>query len=165
MVSRCFYSFHYANDAWRVSQVRNIRLEDGNRPATDNEWEAVKRGGDVAIARWIDSQMEGKSTVIVMIGAETYGRRWINYEIENGWKRRKAVLGVRIHRLLDQNGYQSHRGNNPFSQFVVNGVSLDQVVPIIDPGEVDSKTAYNSIALNLANYIEHAKRVRSAFFA
>jgi hypothetical protein len=119
MVARCFYSFHYANDAWRVSQIRNIRLEDGNRPASDNDWEAIKRGGDAAIARWIDSQMEGKSTVIVMIGSETFGRKWVNYEILNGWNRGKALLGVRIHRLLDHSGYQTYRGSNPFSQFNV----------------------------------------------
>lgn len=163
MVARCFYSFHYANDAWRASQVRNIRLEDGNRPATDNEWEAIKKGGDAAIARWIDSQMEGKSTVIVLIGTETFGRRWINYEIVNGWNRRKALLGIRIHRLLNQYGVQSFRGNSPFEQFNINGVRLDHIVPVLDPGEVDSRTAYNAIAQNLAGYIEYAKRVRAAY--
>lgn len=161
MVARCFYSFHYANDAWRVSQVRNIRLEDGNRPATDNEWEEIKRGGDAAISRWIDGQMEGKSTVIVLIGSETYGRKWINYEITSGFSRGKALLGIRIHRLLDQNGYQSHRGNNPFSLFNLHGKNLAELVPVIDPGEVDSKTAYRTIANSLAIYIEHAKKIRA----
>lgn len=163
MAARCFYSFHYGNDAWRVSQIRNIRLDEGNRPASDNDWESIKRGGDAAIARWIDSQMEGKSTVIVMIGSETFGRRWVNYEILNGWNRGKALLGVRIHRLLDQMGYQSYRGNNPFSQFSVNGVGLDSFVPVLDPGEVDSKTAYRAIGVNLAGYIDHAKQVRASF--
>lgn len=162
MVARCFYSFHYANDAWRVSQVRNIRLDDGNRPATDNEWETIKRGGDKAIERWINSQMEGKSTVIVMIGSETFGRKWINYEIVTGWNRGKALLGIRIHRLLNQHGYQTHRGNNPFSQCRINGLPMDRIIPVLDPGEVDSKAAYNFIAMNLANYIEHAKKVRAS---
>jgi hypothetical protein len=39
---------------------------------------------------------------------------------------------------------------------------MDQFIPVIDPGEVDSKTAYNSIAVNLANYIDYAKRVRAS---
>jgi hypothetical protein len=39
---------------------------------------------------------------------------------------------------------------------------MDRFVPVIDPGEVDSKAAYNSIAVNLANYIEHAKQVRAS---
>ena len=53
MARRAFYSFHYAPDAWRASTVRNIGAIEGNRPATDNDWEAVKRGGDDAIKRWI----------------------------------------------------------------------------------------------------------------
>jgi hypothetical protein len=97
-----------------------------------------------------------------MIGSETFGRKWVNYEILNGWNRGKALLGVRIHRLLDHSGYQTYRGSNPFSQFNVKGVCMDRFVPVIDPGEVDSKAAYNSIAVNLANYIEHAKQVRAS---
>jgi hypothetical protein len=54
-----FYSFHYDADNARASQVRNMGLVDGNRPATDNEWEQVKRGGDAAIERWIKSELSG----------------------------------------------------------------------------------------------------------
>ena len=53
---------------------------EGNRPATDNDWEVVKRGGDTAIARWIRDQMKGKSCTIVLVGTNTAGRKWINYE-------------------------------------------------------------------------------------
>ena len=31
--------------------VRNIGTIEGNRPATDNDWETVKNGGDAAIKR------------------------------------------------------------------------------------------------------------------
>ena len=37
-----FYSFHYNADNARASQVRNMGVVEGNRPATDNEWEQVK---------------------------------------------------------------------------------------------------------------------------
>lgn len=163
MVARCFFSFHYANDAWRVSQVRNIGFVDGNRPAADNDWETVRRGGDPAIKRWIDSQMEGRSTVVVMIGSETAGRRWINYEIENGWQRGKAILGVRIHRLLDRFGFQSAKGNNPFDHFRIGAQPLSSIVPILDPGETDSKTAYRFIADHLSGAIETAKAMRGRY--
>ena len=42
---RVFYSFHYAADSWRAAMVRNIGVVEGNRPATDNNWEEVTRGG------------------------------------------------------------------------------------------------------------------------
>lgn len=51
MARRCFYSFHYKRDADRVSQVRNIGLVEGNRPASDNEWETVASQGDSSIRR------------------------------------------------------------------------------------------------------------------
>lgn len=50
MTRRCFYSFHYQPDNWRVSQVRSIGSLEGNPPARDNDWEEVTKGGDAAIA-------------------------------------------------------------------------------------------------------------------
>jgi hypothetical protein len=69
MKRRCFYSFHYAPDATRASQVRQIGAIEGNRPATDNDWETVKSGGEAAIKRWIATHMAGKSCTIVLVGA------------------------------------------------------------------------------------------------
>ena len=53
MARRVFYSFHYKNDNWRAATVRNIGVVEGNSPASDNDWETVKKGGDAAIKRWI----------------------------------------------------------------------------------------------------------------
>ena len=61
-----FYSFHYEPDNWRASIVRNIGVVEGNRIVSDNDWEEVKRGGDAAIKRWIDSNMEYRSCLIVL---------------------------------------------------------------------------------------------------
>ena len=46
MVRKAFYSFHYIPDNWRASQVRNMGLIEGNKPASDNEWETIVDGGD-----------------------------------------------------------------------------------------------------------------------
>ena len=45
MTRKCFYSFHYEPDNWRASQIREMGSLEGNRPATDNDWEEVKKGG------------------------------------------------------------------------------------------------------------------------
>ena len=55
---------------------------EGNKPATDNDWETITKGGDKAIQRWIDDQLDGKSCNVVLIGENTAGRKWIKYEIE-----------------------------------------------------------------------------------
>lgn len=158
-----FFSFHYRNDHWRASQIRNLGIIDGNRAASDNDWEQVKRGGDQAIRRWINSQMEGKSTVIVLIGSETAGRKWINYEIETGWKLGKSLLGIYIHQLKNQNGLTSTKGNNPFAGYKIGAEPLQEIVPILDAGNCNSQTAYSIISRQIGDYIELAKSTRSKF--
>ena len=44
MARKVFFSFHYQPDNWRVSQVRNIGVIEGNQPAKDNDWETVVGG-------------------------------------------------------------------------------------------------------------------------
>ena len=58
MARKCFYSFHYKKDNWRVSQVRNIGAVEGSKTVKDNNWEKVTKGGDKKIKEWIDEQMK-----------------------------------------------------------------------------------------------------------
>lgn len=80
MARKVFYSFHFKPDNWRASQVRNMGVIEGNAPVSDNEWEEIKKGGDEAIESWINDQLSGKSCAIVLIGENTAGRKWIEYE-------------------------------------------------------------------------------------
>lgn len=121
MTRHAFFSFHYANDVFRAAQVRRMGVIQGNRIAHDNKWEEITKGGDPAIKRWIDDEMVGKSVVVVLIGAETAGRPWIEYEIEKGWNDGKGVMGVRIHDLKDIRGSTSLEGRNPFDGITVIG--------------------------------------------
>ena len=41
MARKAFYSFHYEPDNWRVAQVRSMGIIDGNKLASDNDWEEV----------------------------------------------------------------------------------------------------------------------------
>ncbi len=165
---RVFYSFHYAHDGWRAATVRNIGVVEGNRPATDNNWEQVKKGGDAAIKRWIDQQMKGRSCTIVLVGAHTAGRRWINYEIEQSWKEGKGLAGIRIHALRDRDGHSSHSGMNPFDGFTIRSPHgydqpLDRIVPLHDPPGWDSKQCYAWIRDNLSHIVEEAIRIRNSY--
>jgi len=157
MARRAFYSFHYQADNWRASQVRNMGVIEGNVPCSDNAWEDVKKGGDAAIRRWIDGQLDGRSVAIVLIGSATRDRKWINYEIEQAWKAGKGLLGVHIHRLKDRTGAQSLIGPNPFSVFSMqSGGTLADHVRTYDPPHSDSQATYAYIQQNLANWIERA---------
>lgn len=162
MARRVFYSFHYDADHARASQVRNIGMIDGNRPATDNEWEQVKRGGTSAVQRWIDNQLNGRSCTIVLIGQNTAGRPWINYEIEKSWTDGKGLFGIYIHNLKNLAGFQSLRGSNPFDGFTMRGSAtrLAQYVAAYDPPYSDSRLVYAYIAANLTTWIDVAVRSR-----
>src|SRR3954454_23773276 len=115
MARRAFYSFHYVPDNWRASQVRNMGVIEGNRPCSDNDWETVTKGGDAKIKEWIADQLNGKSCVVVLIGTNTAGRKWINHEIIKGWDDGKGVVGVYVHNLQDSGNKQTTKGTNPFA--------------------------------------------------
>ena len=158
-----FYSFHYDNDHWRASQVRNIGTIEGNRPAPDNDWETVKRGGDKAIEKWIDDQMKGRSCLVLLIGSNTSGRRWINYEITKAWQLKMGIVGIHIHNLKDQNQKTVLPGNNPFIDFNVNGVRLDNIVRTYNPWHSDSKDVYKYIADNIQIWTNEAVAIREIY--
>jgi hypothetical protein len=164
MPRRVFYSFHYERDAWRAAQVRSMGLIDGNRPTSDNNWEEIARGGDSAIKRWINSQMDGKSCAVVLIGSETAGRKWINYEILTAWDRGLGVVGVYIHRLKDQLGKQASQGGNPFAQFFSkDNTRMDQIVESHLSDYRSSEETYDWIKENLSEWVETAIHIRSSW--
>ena len=160
---RTFFSFHYRPDNWRAAQVRNMGVVEGNSPVSDNDWETVIGRGETAIKRWIDDQMYGKSCVIVLIGSQTSGRKWIKYEIEKAWDDGRGLLGIYIHNLRDHNEFQSAKGANPFYNVYNNGTRLSAIVNAHDPGYKLSKNVYAHIADNIADWVEEAIAIRARY--
>lgn len=165
MARKVFYSFHYMPDNWRASQIRNIGVIEGNASASDNDWETVTRGGGAAIQRWIDNQLSGRSCTIVLIGANTAGRKWINYEIIKSWNDGKGLLGIYIHNLKDRTGQQACRGSNPFDEISLEGSgrNLSSIVMSYDPYYSVSTYVYDHIKENLATWVEEAVRIRANY--
>jgi hypothetical protein len=153
MPRKLFYSFHFDRDVWRASQVRNIGTVEGREPVAQNEWEAVKRGGDAAIQRWIDAQMADRDCLVVLMGAETASRPWITYEIKKAWANRIGVFGIRIHKLLDAAGHPGVAGPTPFSD----------IIAVYDPPGTRSTDAYAHIAQNIASWVEAAIQHRKRY--
>lgn len=159
MVRRVFYSFHYEPDSWRASKVRNIGAIEGNKPTTDNRWEAIKNGGDAAIERWIADQMENRTCTVVLVGAKTASRPWIRYEIAKSWKDGMGVVGVRIHGLKDQDGFTSTKGDNPFD-YIGRKKKLSSIVQCYNPAGANSRERYKWISKHLAYIVEEAINIR-----
>ena len=162
---RVFFSFHYEQDAWRTSQVRNAGVVEDDQTVSPNQWEEVKRGGDKAIQRWIDQQLAHRSCAIVLIGSQTATRCWIQYEIKSAWELGKGVVGVHIHNLRDKEKNQSPIGANPFKRFTIgqgaDARNMADVVKAYNPLTSDSKEAYRIITKNLADWVEEAIQIRS----
>ncbi len=158
MPRKTFFSFHYIPDNWRVAQVRNIGAVEDSPAASDNAWETIKKGGDAAIQRWIDGQLSGRTCAIVLIGAETANRKWINYEIDKAWNAGMGVFGIYIHNLKNAAGQQSIKGNNPFDYrfFSDGGAKASTVIPAHDPPFSRSTDVYTYIANNLESWVESA---------
>jgi hypothetical protein len=114
----------------------------------------------VAIQRWIDGQLYGKSCAIVLVGSDTAGRKWINYEIIKAWNDGKGVLGVYIHGLKDLEGNQTVQGANPFNSISYGTTTLASIAKAYNPPYADSKQIYKNISDNLATWFEEAIRIR-----
>jgi hypothetical protein len=163
MARQVFFSFHFANDAWRASQVRNMGVLEGNKPVSDNDWETVKKGGDAAIEKWIDEQLKGTSCAVVLVGSQTAQRKWVIREIVKAWDKSKGVVGLYIYNLKNESQSTSSMGQNPFESinFGNTGKKLSQIVKLYNPTGQDSSAIYNTIKKNIDSWVDEAIKIRS----
>ncbi|WP_437570005.1 TIR domain-containing protein [Sorangium sp. So ce542] len=116
MARRVFFSFHYENDVWRASVVRNSHVVEGTAAAGFQDaslWEEAKKKGDDALKRLINAGLENTTVTAVLIGAETASRKWVDYEIQRSIERGNGLLGIYIDGLKDKDGKTSVRGVVP----------------------------------------------------
>jgi len=109
--------------------------------------------------------MAGKSCNVVLIGSGTAGRKWVDYEIGKAWNDKKGLVGVYIHGLKNLGGEQANKGANPFAGFTVGEQkkALSSIVKAYDPPYTSSKSVYDHIKSNLANWVEEAIEIRNRY--
>jgi len=121
MARQTFFSFRYKKDNWRASIVRNSWVTQNDREASGffdtADWEEVKKKKDSEIEKWIDGQLKGTSVTVVLIGADTAGKKWIDYEITSSHKKGNGMLGIYVHRIKDSKGNTTTKGKNPFDNW------------------------------------------------
>jgi hypothetical protein len=116
MARRVFFSFHYEDDIWRATIVRNSNVVDGSAAAGFQDaslWEEAKKKGDEAISRMIDRGLDDTTVTAVLIGAETSIRRWVDYEIMKSIERGNGLLGLYIDQIRGSDQRTSLRGAVP----------------------------------------------------
>ena len=157
---KVFFSFHFKRDAWRAGQVRNSNLladEDKYGVVDSVAWEKVEREGDGAIERWINDQLKHTSVTVVLIGAETSERDWVEYEIRRSWERGNGLVGIRIHDVKDQDRKTDAAGPNPLDQIkLTDGNALSSIFKTYDWVSDDGRN-------NLGQWVEEAFQIREAY--
>lgn len=153
-----FFSFEYNKDSWRASEVKNMGQVDSSSTFSSNDWEEVKEKTDTKIKEWIDAQMAKRSCVVVLIGATTSGRKWIDYEIEKAYELSKGIVGIYIHNLKDSDGNQTSKGSNPFYKIYIGDKKepLSNYVTCFDSTYKSSQYVYDDINQNIQQLIEDA---------
>jgi antiphage defense system Thoeris ThsB-like protein len=136
-----YYAFHYQRDIQRANVVRNSRtvLAAGTEVGYYDQslWEEAQTKGDAAIKKLIDEGMVGSSVTVVLIGAETYSRPWVQYEIAQSHNLGKGLLGIRLNNIADWSGNTESAGPNPFDfvtidQGLFGHSALSTIYPVYD---------------------------------
>jgi len=140
MARQVFFTFHYQRDIMRVNVVRNHWLAKAD--ATDagyfdhSLWEESKRKGDAVLERMIDEGLKGTSVTVILIGQETAGRTWVDYEIMQSHNGGKGIIGVYINKIKLPDGTVDARGRNPLDDWTIRQygrpVKLSSLYPTYD---------------------------------
>lgn len=156
MARQTFFSFRYKQDNWRAGIVRNSWVTQDRKAAgffDSAEWEEVKKKSDAAIEAWIDEQIKGTSVTVVLIGADTAGKKWIKHEIKSSHKKGNGMLGIYIHNIKDSQGHTTTKGRDPFSDDIFKNKE----------GKVITYPVYDWVAddgyTNMGAWIEKAAKV------
>jgi len=158
MTQKCFLSFHYTADSWRVSQIKQIGAIEEQPLLESNKWEEIKKKGDDAIEKWIADNMRGKNCLVVLVGEKTANRRWVKHEIKKAWRDGLGVLAIYIHNLKDADGKQSPKGSDPFIGLNIDGVEIK--AKVYDPPYTTSTYVYDHIKNNIETWIDNAVKAR-----
>lgn len=118
MARRVFFSFHYQDVIdFRANVVRNHWVTQDREAAgffDASIWEDAKKESDLALKRLINKEVQNTTVTVVLIGSQTYARRWVRYEIIKSLSKGNKILGVHINGIKGKNGRTKMLGPNPF---------------------------------------------------
>ncbi len=154
MARKTFFSFKY-KDVSRAMVVRNSWVAQGKESAgfvDAADFEEVKRKGKQAIQNWIDSQLEGTSVTVVLVGENTSDSEYVKYEIKKSIEIKNGLVAIFIHNIEDFNDNTSIKGKNPFVEHFGFTPSENPAYPYCFYYDWVNDDGYN----NMGNWIEKA---------
>ncbi len=128
MSKRVYFGFHYQDVIdFRANVVRNHNFTGGVEAAgyyDHSIWETAKNTNPLALKRLINSELENTSVTVILIGTDTWSRRWVRYEIMKSIERGNRVIGIHINAITGKNQQTKPLGPNPFDNLKIE-VSSD----------------------------------------
>lgn len=116
MPRRTFFSFHYHPDVHRAWNVRNSWVTQDRQSAgffDSGVFEESKKKGDATLKRFLNGGLQNTSVTCVLVGTNTWRRRWVRYEIQKSFLEGKGILAVYIHTIKNLAGQAASKGDNP----------------------------------------------------
>lgn len=119
MAKRVYFAFHYQDVCdFRANVVRNHNFVGGVEGAgyyDHSIWEEAKRTSLLALKRLINGELEGTSVTVVLVGSQTWARRWVRYEIMKSIERGNKVIGIHINGIKGKDSQTKPYGPDPFA--------------------------------------------------
>jgi hypothetical protein len=123
MARHTFFSFHYINDVMRAQVVKNAWVTQDRVSSgffDKSAFEKAKIESPANLKRFLTEKLTGTSVTCICVGAQTYARPWVRYEIIRSVQLGKGLLGVRLDQISCAQkvrqgftGYEKS-GPNPF---------------------------------------------------
>lgn len=136
MARSVYFSFHYQDVVdFRANVVRNSGKfrKKGDVFRDASIWEEAEEKQVGKIKSLIDSELVGSSVTCVLIGSETYARRWVRYEIMKSLAMKKGQVGVGINWIKDKNGNTKFwPGENPFEYLAIKVDSSGKTIDFFE---------------------------------
>lgn len=124
MARSVFFSFDYKDvSSFRANVVRNswLTMRDATANFIDRSmWEEAQKKGTVALKHLIEKGLKGTSVTVVLIGTDTWTRRWVKYEIVRSFVEGKGILPIYINRIPSKNEGIKVKGVNPLERVAVS---------------------------------------------
>jgi len=123
MARHTFFSFHYNNDVMRAQIVKNAWVTQDRVDAgffDKSAFEKAQNESPDSLKRFLTGKLNGTSVTCVCVGAQSFARPWVRYEIIRSVQLGKGLLGVRLDQVKcaqqvrqGGTGYEKS-GDNPF---------------------------------------------------
>jgi hypothetical protein len=137
MHKKVFFCFDYQDVIdIRVNIVNNQWLTDPTRESKgfipQEQWIRAEKLGDFAIKELLDSEIEQSTVTLVLIGTESYSKKWVRYSIFKSLSLGHRVLGIHINRIEGKDLTVKEPGMNPFDFMAIKYNETGDKVELIE---------------------------------